>query len=109
MYDAVQPGLLRWLRRRMRDEVEAEDVCQEAFIRLLRELRAGRVPESPAAWVWRVAHNLLVSHARHARVVAKAPSPLGRTEQRRGPGGSDRRRPGSVRGRRARARVHVAR
>ena len=80
IYEAARPGLLRWLRGRMRDDVEAEDICQEAFIRLLGELRAGRIPDSPAAWVWRVAYNLLISHARHEKVVARAGAERGRTD-----------------------------
>ena len=60
-----------------RDPEAAADLVQEAFLRLARELAAGRVPDDPAAWVAQVARHLAISRAR--RVVdgdpVRAPSP----------------------------------
>jgi RNA polymerase sigma-70 factor (ECF subfamily) len=75
LFEQHQGGLLRWLRARTRDEDVAQDCCQEAFARLLGQLRAGRPPDSPAAWLHHVARNLVVSRARHAQVVARAWGP----------------------------------
>jgi RNA polymerase sigma factor (sigma-70 family) len=47
-----------------RDPSTAEDLLQEAFARLLREARAGRMPEQVRPWLYRVASNLVVSRAR---------------------------------------------
>ena len=63
-YEKERPGLERYVRSLVRDPEEAADVCQEAFIRLLVMIRAGNVPDSPGAWVRRVAHNHVVSNAR---------------------------------------------
>jgi RNA polymerase sigma-70 factor (ECF subfamily) len=58
------PSLQRYARSLTRDEDAAADVCQEVFIRLLVIARDGRMPDVPAAWMHRVAHNLVVSAAR---------------------------------------------
>lgn len=58
-------GLERYVRSMVRDPDEAADVCQEAFVRLLLAGRDGRLPDSPGAWLRRVAHNLVVSGHRH--------------------------------------------
>ena len=63
-YAEHAPSLERYVRSMVRDADEAADVCQEAFVRLLVAARSGQVPDSPGAWVHRVAHNLVVSNAR---------------------------------------------
>jgi RNA polymerase sigma-70 factor (ECF subfamily) len=61
----------RWLIARTHDEDLAEELLHEAFLRLMRELRRGMDIECPRAWLFHAATNLLVSHARHARVVGR--------------------------------------
>ena len=61
---ANQPSLERYARSLTRDEDAAADVCQEVFIKLLVSARAGQMPDTPAAWMHRVAHNIVVSAAR---------------------------------------------
>jgi RNA polymerase sigma factor (sigma-70 family) len=61
---ASQPSLERYVRSMTRDQDEAADVCQEVFIKLLVNARAGRMPDLPGAWMHRVAHNIVVSAAR---------------------------------------------
>lgn len=51
-----------------RDAATAQDLCQEAFLRLTRQMRAGEPPENVGAWLHRVATNLAVSRSRRARV-----------------------------------------
>lgn len=76
-------GLERYARSLVRDADEAADICQEVFLRLLLVGRAGRMPDAPAAWMHRVAHNLVVSGARRRqtavrvidRLAEAAPSP----------------------------------
>lgn len=58
------PSLERYARSLTRDEDAAADICQDVFIRLLVIARAGRMPDVPAAWMHRVAHNIFVSDAR---------------------------------------------
>ena len=64
-------ALLRWLTARTRDADLAEELAHEAFIRLMRTLRAGVEIESTRAWLFHAASNLLVSHVRHVRVAER--------------------------------------
>ena len=58
--------MLRYAARFLRNEEEAQDVVQEAFIRLWRACEAGQCdPEKVEAWLYRVTHNLAVDHIRH--------------------------------------------
>ena len=62
------------LLRSVRDPAAADDLVQEAFVRLLTETAAGRTPLHPRAWLFRVAMNLAASRARHHSVtVRRAP------------------------------------
>jgi RNA polymerase sigma-70 factor, ECF subfamily len=45
---------------------DAEDIAQEAFIRLFRDLRKGHAIENVRAWLFRVAHNLVIDFSRHS-------------------------------------------
>ena len=53
-----------FLVRTTRDAEVAEDFLQESFLRLTREIRAGRPPDNVRAWLYRVAANLATSRAR---------------------------------------------
>jgi RNA polymerase sigma factor (sigma-70 family) len=55
-----------------RDPAIADDLVSEAFLRLASEMRAGRTPLDPPAWLYRVGSNLVISRARHATVATKA-------------------------------------
>ncbi|MBA2382754.1 MAG: sigma-70 family RNA polymerase sigma factor [Chloroflexi bacterium] len=68
LYAEQAASLERYVRSLVRDADEAADVCQEAFVRLLLAGRVGQLPESPAAWLRRVAHNLVISGHRHRRI-----------------------------------------
>jgi RNA polymerase sigma-70 factor, ECF subfamily len=61
----------RWLVARTHNEDLADELLHEAFLRLMRELRRGTEVESPRAWLFHAAGNLVVSHARHAQVVSR--------------------------------------
>lgn len=54
-----------YLRRRGRTPEDAEDLVQEAFLRLELYCRAGNVVLEPEAFLMRTALNLSVSHHRH--------------------------------------------
>ena len=54
-----------------RDVDSAEDVVQETFLRLVRELRAARPPDNVEHWLFRVASNLVKSRGRHRSVVER--------------------------------------
>lgn len=50
--------LYGFLERLLRDRQKAEDLVQETFLRLIRQLSQDKPPEHPKAWLYRVAHNL---------------------------------------------------
>ncbi len=66
LYRIHAPGLIRWMTGYTRDGELAADVVQEAFLRLARELQAGRPPDNAPAWLAQVARNLATSRARRA-------------------------------------------
>ncbi len=63
-FEAYHGELYTFLRRSTRDDAAAEDLLQEAFVRLTREADAGRTPENMRAWLYRVASNLAISRGR---------------------------------------------
>jgi RNA polymerase sigma factor (sigma-70 family) len=68
-YDANERDLFSFTLAVTRDRASAEDLVQEAFLRLVREVHAGRWPENVRAWLYRVVVNLARSRARR-RLVA---------------------------------------
>jgi len=75
IYETHAAELRRFATVRVRDAVAAEDVVQEAFLRLAIEAREGRFPRQPRAWLYRVVLNLIVSAARRAKTSGAVPMP----------------------------------
>jgi len=85
LYDRHGDELFSYLCRYCGDRDVAEDLLQDTFVRLVREVRAGRTPEQPRAWLYRVGANLAASRGRRIsalgrtlrrlRMVESAPSP----------------------------------
>jgi RNA polymerase sigma-70 factor (ECF subfamily) len=63
-YDAHHDEVWAFLLDATRDGSVAEDLLQEVFLRLMREARAGRMPELVRPWLYRVAANLAISRGR---------------------------------------------
>ena len=63
-FEAYHAEIYTFLRRSTRDEGAAEDLLQEAFLRLTSEVDAGRTPEHVRGWLYRVASNLAISRGR---------------------------------------------
>jgi RNA polymerase sigma factor (sigma-70 family) len=76
LYRDHAPALIRWITGMTRDPEAAADLVQEAFLRLARELAAGRRPDDPAAWVAQVARHLAISRARRASTATRFASRL---------------------------------
>src|SRR5690349_20881901 len=70
-FTMLHAEIYSFARRATRSESVAEDLVQEAFVRLMSEVRAGRRPEQVRAWLYRVASNLAVSRGRRASTVVK--------------------------------------
>lgn len=75
-YESYAPELRRYATARLRDPAAAEDVVQEAFVRLAVESRARRAPRSQRAWLYRVVLNLIISGSRRAEVARRRSSRL---------------------------------
>lgn len=71
VYESHQPSLLRYLTSITHDPALAEDLVQDAFLRLMVEVSAGRTPDDPAAWLHRVGHNLTMSAGRRRSVALR--------------------------------------
>lgn len=66
--DRLLPGVLRQAWRILGDEAEAEDVAQEAMLRLWRQAGDWRVGEARiSTWLYRVTHNLCIDRIRKRR------------------------------------------
>jgi RNA polymerase sigma-70 factor (ECF subfamily) len=72
IYRSHAPSLRGRLLAMTRDPAVADDLVGEAFLRLATEMRAGRPPLDPPAWLHRVGSNLVVSRARHSTVATRA-------------------------------------
>lgn len=68
-----------------RDPDAAADLTQEAFVRLIEELRRGRQPDNIGGWLYRTASNLAISRARRAQVARRFAPRLVRHDEPDGP------------------------
>jgi RNA polymerase sigma factor (sigma-70 family) len=84
-FEAHGSGLRRRVLSLTHELDVAEDVAQEAFVRLAVEVRAGRVPDNIGAWLHRVAVNLVASRGRHASVVDRRLADLPRPDHEPSP------------------------
>lgn len=65
LYDAYQESIFRYVWSRVRDRQTAEDLTGEIFARLVTHLPTYREQDVPfRAWLYRIAHNLVVDHFR---------------------------------------------
>ena len=71
LYDAHHRDLANFVRALERDAQAAEDIVGETFVRLIDELRRGRTPDQPRAWLHRVAANLVIDGGRRRSVATQ--------------------------------------
>lgn len=84
-----ETALLRYAMRLLNNSVDAQDIVQEAFLKLFKNWRAGLRPTGKlSAWLYRVTHNLAVDyirresrlnllHNRHAEEQSDPPTDIG--------------------------------
>lgn len=65
--DLYLPGVFALAARMLSDAVAAEDVAQEAFLRLWRQGSSWRAEARLSTWLYRVAHNLCIDRIRQHR------------------------------------------
>lgn len=70
-YDRYQREVFSFAFRSSRDRETAEDVVHEAFVRLIVEIEAERMPRNVRAWLYRVVANLLISRGRRVTVASR--------------------------------------
>lgn len=70
-YTEWHEELFGFLTSATRDRDVAEDLLQESFLQLIREMRAGRTPDNVRAWLYRVASNLVISRVRRRAVAGR--------------------------------------
>ena len=63
-YDATYGGLRAYVARGAGDPAAADDIAQEAYIRLLQAARKGTDIAATKAYLYRIATNLLIDHRR---------------------------------------------
>ena len=71
IYDAHHRELATFVRAIERDRDAADDIVGESFVRLIAELRRGRAPDQPRAWLHRVAANLVTDGGRRRQVFGR--------------------------------------
>lgn len=75
VYEAYYLRVYRYAAARVGQGAEAEDVSQEVFLKALNSLHRFKFTGPPfAAWLFRIAHNLIIDRARHARAASTATS-----------------------------------
>ena len=62
-----QPELRGWLRHRLSNSAEAEDLLQDLFLKALRQGERFCSVQNARAWLFEVARNTLADHLRVAR------------------------------------------
>jgi RNA polymerase sigma-70 factor, ECF subfamily len=70
-YDAHERALYAFALGTTRSGTAAEDLVQESYLRLVREVQAGRTPDNIRAWLYRVCANLATSRGRRATVATR--------------------------------------
>src|ERR1700683_4325164 len=71
LYEAARVGVFRYLLSSGLDAGRAEEVMQEAFLRLYSALQSGEELTNPKGWLFRVAHNLAMDGIKHRRPEAE--------------------------------------
>lgn len=67
IYDRLSPVVFRYVRYRINDEAQAEDIASDVFIRLLEAVRTGKGPETNIkAWLLSTAAHVVNDHHRKA-------------------------------------------
>jgi RNA polymerase sigma-70 factor (ECF subfamily) len=77
-YEATRPRLVRVLRAAGASQADAEEIAQDAYVRLLPRWDHIQRYDDPEGWVRSVALRLLISRARRAKVARLGLERLGR-------------------------------
>jgi RNA polymerase sigma-70 factor (ECF subfamily) len=77
IYESFFPKVYRYVAARVGHGPEAEDMAQEVFLKAMNSLDKFQFRGPPfAAWLFRIAHNLVVDRARHTKSTSGPAVPL---------------------------------
>jgi RNA polymerase sigma-70 factor, ECF subfamily len=71
IYEERRGELYAFLAGMTRDAEVAEDVLQDTFLRLVREARAGRMPDEVRPWLYRTAANAAIDRGRRGATLIR--------------------------------------
>jgi RNA polymerase sigma-70 factor, ECF subfamily len=80
LWHAHGTRLGRFIRRRVDDDMAAEDILQDVFLRAQQKLPGLQRPERVQAWLYRIARNALVDHYRARETIEPVPQWLEQEE-----------------------------
>ncbi len=69
LYQEHYESLYRYLALTGSSPADADELAQEGFLRLLRELLGGKEIRNPRGWLFRIVHNLRVDQSRRAKLL----------------------------------------
>jgi len=72
VWSHLSADLLQFIRRRVADDHAADDLLQETFVRVHRQIGTLQAADRVAAWVYRIARNVIHDHHRKAATAAAA-------------------------------------
>lgn len=64
IWDDVHRGLRTFIRKRVNSEEEADDLLQEVFLRVHRQLGQLKHPDRLVSWVFQIARHAIIDHYR---------------------------------------------
>jgi RNA polymerase sigma-70 factor, ECF subfamily len=73
LWDQYSRRLRAFIRSRIGNEAEAEDILQEVFIRVHRHLCCQPDWHKPQGWLYQIARHLIIDHYRRRRELAELP------------------------------------
>ena len=75
LWDQYSHRLLAFIRSRVSNDADAEDILQEVFIRVHRHLCCLPQPqwEKPESWIYQIARHLIIDHYRRRRELMEIP------------------------------------
>ncbi len=68
--------LLAFIRRRVSNDADAEDILQEVFIRIHRTLCCSNEWKKPESWIYQVTRNLIIDYYRRRKDWVELPQDL---------------------------------
>ena len=64
IWEQVHKGLRAFILKRVRNDVEADDILQEVFLRVHRRLDGLKDPERMVSWVFQITRHVIIDYAR---------------------------------------------